>query len=256
MLDPLLLDDDELTDLERRETALTVQQVQCIDHWNSFLSHLPAELQLPSFPMWGDEISATYEYEGKSPYRSLLEAGVPQEEVLGCLSHLPKYARAKDEEFPDWKQRFIAQNRAFFTKVKSSFPSGWEQQLNSFPPSLRKLEWNCKGEERDLWRYVLQFRPSGLRVKRFDAVPALVAMTTTQIPIIGPRRRFLARREGLRLQGLPDQHRLPGTLDRAFAALGNGVHAGLVKLIAEHFFGAEPSLPVAAGHDREEPIAA
>ena len=65
------------------------------------------------------------------------------------------------------------------------------RNLAMFPPSLRKLEWNCKGEERDLWHHVLQFRPSGLRAKRYTSSPALVAMTTTQIPILGPKRRFL-----------------------------------------------------------------
>ena len=35
-----------------------------------------------------------------------------------------------------------------------------------FPSSLQKLEWNCKGGERDIWKYVIQFRASGVRVKR------------------------------------------------------------------------------------------
>ena len=79
---------------------------------------------------------------------------------------------------------------------------------------------------------MLQFRPSGLRVKRYSSVPALVAMTTTQIPILGPKRRFISRTEGLRLQGFPDTHRLPESRVRAFAALGNAVHVKVAQTVA------------------------
>ena len=104
--------------------------------------------------------------------------------------------------------------------------------MRSFAPSLRKLEWNCQGEERDLWKCVLQFRPSGLRAKRYTSCPALIAMTTTQVPILGPKRRFITRVEGLRLQGFPDRHALPKARERAFQALGNAVHVGVVRAIA------------------------
>src|SRR5262249_25982661 len=104
--------------------------------------------------------------------------------------------------------------------------------LASLPPSHRKLEWNCNGEVRDLWQCVLQFRPSGLRAKRYTSSPALVAMNTTQIPILGPERRFITRVEGLRLQGFPDAHRLPRTREMAFAALGNAVHTGVACAVA------------------------
>ncbi len=54
-----------------------------------------------------------------------------------------------------------------------------------FAQSMQKFEWNCKGEVRDIWKYVLQFRASGLRVKRPSSAPSLIAFTTTQVPVIG-----------------------------------------------------------------------
>jgi DNA (cytosine-5)-methyltransferase 1 len=155
------------------------------------------------------------------------------------MNLLPSYARAPQRRFPDWKVAFIRQNRAWFSEIKSYFPTGWVLTLQQFPPSLRKLEWNCKGEERDLWRHVLQFRPSGLRAKRFSSSPALVAMTTTQIPILGPKQRFLSRVEGLRLQEFPDSHSLPASRAAAFSALGNAVHVGVVTAIARRLLGSK-----------------
>jgi DNA (cytosine-5)-methyltransferase 1 len=111
-------------------------------------------------------------------------------------------------------------------------PQRWIKRLFEFPPSFRKLEWNCKGEHRDLWKHVLQFRPSGLRVKRYTSSPALVAMTCTQIPILGPKHRFITQIEGLRLQGFPDSHKLPKKRDSAFRALGNAVHVLVVREMA------------------------
>lgn len=225
----------EITELDRAETALSPQQVTCIEHWNRFIKAIPADVELPSFPLWGDEFGARYPYEKRTPFKSptaeltrtIPHPGVDRPTRHELLALLPAYARRPDSQFPEWKIRFIRRNRDYFGKVRSHLPSGWRQELSCFPASLRKLEWNCSGEQRDLWSHVLQFRPSGLRVKRYTSAPALVAMTVTQIPILGPQRRFLTRTEGLRLQGFPDEHRLPKSRERAFAALGNAVHTGV-----------------------------
>ncbi len=232
----------ELTDSDRREGALTDQQVRCIDHWNKLLRAIPEQIPLPSFPIWGDEVYARYPFDETTPYNcSALELLAylnrdgawldrPKARILELL---PSYARTPDPRFPQWKIQFIRQNRQWFRKVQSYFPSNWVRELRAFPPSLRKLEWNCQGEERDLWKYVLQFRPSGLRAKRYTSCPALVAMTTTQIPILGPKRRFITRVEGLRLQGFPDDHQLPSSTENAFRALGNAVHVGVARAIVK-----------------------
>jgi len=250
-LAPIVLSHRELTADEKAETALTPSQVDCIDHWNEFVQAIPSKVPLPSFPLWGDEFGARYPYRDRPPALASLKelkrtiphgTYKPNPKKKQLLSLLPAYATRSNEPFPDWKVRFIAQNRRYYRKIRTHLPAGWKRELSKFPASLRKLEWNCNGESRDLWTCVLQFRPSGLRAKRYTSSPALVAMTATQIPILGPERRFLTRREGLRLQGFADTHRLPKSRERAFAALGNAVHTDVAYVIAKSLLGSGAGL--------------
>ena len=226
---------DELSEHDQKETQIANQHRRCIEHWNTFLGALPEDrFVLPSFPIWADEIDATYPYENETPWAYTLANGngVASKSgpalTLDSFQTLPSYARRQVECFPQWKVRFITQNRMWLSSIRDELPLDWILGLRSFPPSLRKLEWNCQGEDRDLWKHVLQFRPSGLRVKRYSNSPSLVAMTSTQIPILGPEHRHLSRTEGLRLQGFPDDFRVPDSRTATFGALGNAVHVGVV----------------------------
>ena len=229
----------ELTECDLVETQIVDQHRRCIEHWNTFLRALPKEkFVLPSFPIWADEIDATYPYEDLTPWAYTLGTcdGVASNNgsavTLESFQALPSYARRRLERFPQWKVRFITANRTWLSSVRNELPSDWVLGLRSFPPSLRKLEWNCQGEVRNLWEHILQFRPSGLRVKRYKNSPSLVAMTSTQIPILGPKHRHLSRVEGLRLQGFPDDFHIPESRTSTFRALGNAVHVGVVHQIA------------------------
>ncbi len=235
----------ELSSVDLEETRIADTHRRCIEHWNSFVGALPEEkYELPSFPIWGDEFGAGYPYDGTTPWANMLNSfySLPLSSNGSGPSRdeyelLPSYARTEVLEFPRWKENFIRSNRKWLEEVRDELPAGWIGGLQSFPPSLRKLEWNCKGEERDLWKHILQFRPSGLRVKRYENCPSLVSMTSTQIPILGPERRHLTRTEGRRLQGFPDDFHIPDSRDATFKALGNAVHVGVVYKIAERLLG-------------------
>ena len=64
---------DELSALDKSETRIIDQHFRCIEHWNDFLKALPEEnFDLPSFPIWGDEIDATYCYDDITPWAQAL----------------------------------------------------------------------------------------------------------------------------------------------------------------------------------------
>lgn len=186
--------------------------------------------------------------------RSFLAATRVQAELVDrWVQTWPAYASRRGS-WPHWKRRFILQNRdwaeVLWERLDGAWLRDWLERLYRMPPSHQKLEWNCHGEsDLNLWKHILQFRPSGLRVKRFRHVPALVAMTTTQIPIIplhdcrndnGHAGRHIIRSEALQLQGFPARWKSPKAKRAAFEAFGNAVHVELVAQLALAWLHAQP----------------
>jgi DNA (cytosine-5)-methyltransferase 1 len=214
--------------------------MDCINLWQDLIDNLPAGVNIPGFPIWSMEFGATYTYDEIVPYYMKVGELAKQRGNFGVslkgltkkeqIDFLPSYARTK-KKFPDWKKRWIANNRNFYRENKRHIGSVVNQISKLPTQSLQKLEWNVGTAERVINNYILQIRASGLRVKKADCFPSLV-VPSTQIPIIGWQGRYLTKEEGLKLQSL-EGISLPDNENIAFHALGNAVNATIVKLIAE-----------------------
>ena len=179
---------------------LSNDEIQILEAWDNLIQKMLIHrdgIRLPGFPLWSD-------LWGKNPIY------------------------VKEKNSPEWKKNFERKNRQFYLE-HSKVIDKW---LKEFPivrassPSKRKLESQAQ-DAKSIWDCLIHFRPSGIRVKKANYVPALVAITQTTI--IGPFKRRITPSEGALLQGLPIDFDFGDQSDQAsYKQLGNGVAVGAV----------------------------
>ncbi len=174
------------TIIEKKPKEYTVIKPESLNHikvWQEFLDHLKPE-EVPRFPIWAMEFGATYPYEDVAPIKLSANelkkhkgkfgkkiAGHSFDEILECL---PIYSQIDQKEFPHWKKYYIKSNREFYLKHRK-WLDNWIPKILEFENSHQKFEWNCGNKTQlTINDKILQFRPSGIRVKTPDFSPALV----------------------------------------------------------------------------------
>ena len=234
------LDVQKILDKEPPEARkLPEYQVKCLEAWQNFLELFPSDVELPPVPIWSREFGATYPFEDETPYALGVDKlweyrgnyGTPLKDLNDdeIWENLPAYAKREQNKFPSWKIQYIDQNRKFYQKYARQIDE-WIPQILDFPRTYQRFEWNCKGEDRNIWNLIIQFRGSGVRVKKPQTAPTLV-VRSTQVPIIGWEKRYMTPKECARLQSI-EKIKLPQPDSRALNALGNAVNVEIVKRLA------------------------
>lgn len=166
--------------------------------WDEFIKGIKEKVI--GFPIWSSEFGQNYDYT-----------------ELG---------------YPSWKMNFIKKSRELYENNKE-FIDKWLKKWNNlkeFTMTEQKLEWQCGEDCASIWDALIQFRPSGIRVKRPNVFPALVAMV--QIPIIGRVKRRLTPREAARLQSFPDKFICNRNDHQAYKQFGNAVNVKVIEYMA------------------------
>ena len=256
---------------------LALKTLQQLKIWQKFLTELKKRNRaIPRFPIWAMEFDADYEYEDIAPFKQTKKQLKGHKGKLGweingpskedCLRQLPIYAQTDTaDKFPEWKIRYIRQNREFWTE-NADWLSSWIEYIKDWDNSHQKLEWNCRGNnDGDLKHKIIQFRASGIRVKLPTFSPAL-NLVGTQVPILPwielPKEciptysdeeleqfgltqddirfgRYLSTKEAAALQGMGKLKFGHLSRTRIYEALGNAVNVDIVTIIAKKLLGYE-----------------
>lgn len=163
--------------------------------WNEF--YLGIDLKVIGFPVWADEFNNT-----------------------SVSNNLPK-----------WKENFITKNRLLYKRNKP-FIDKWLKKydkLEWMKPTQKKMEWQAGKDIKDIYGGLIQFRPSGVRIKRPNKFSTLVAMNQPQI--IGKYKRRLTPDETKKLQSFPRDYILHPQNNIALKHLGNSVNVEVIKKV-------------------------
>lgn len=231
---------------------LTEHELLWLNMWEDFLKNVNTDTKLPGHPIWSDCFEGEEELPGdllEYTEKELLEIGYEWQSygwVKPVHENMTKSELIKAIGLPLWKQNFISKNRILYRNNKK-FISKWlkkwkvlENDENGkpiIPVSRRKYEWQAGPDSKTNWENIFQFRPSGIRVKRGDYFPALVAMA--QIPVVGWLKRHITPKECARIQdfdvdGLHGEAFVLGESDQqSYKQLGNAVNVNMIYLIQE-----------------------
>lgn len=145
------------------------------------------------------------------------------------------YTSEEYKKLAEWRRDYIEKNRPLYEKYKDKWDAWYNKhsELLSKREIYCKLEWQVgpKREDDSIFNYFIQLRQSGIRVRRAEYFPTLVAIS--QIPIYGKQRRYITPRECLRLQSFPEEFLASGDDKATYKQAGNAVNVENAKNVME-----------------------
>ena len=231
---------------------MTEDEIYWLEMWEDFLKNVNTDTKLPGHPIWADCFLGEEKLPGElESYTKSQLLGIGNEWssygwVKPVKLSMKKAEMIKSINLPPWKQDFIRKNRILYSNNRK-FINKWlkkwrvlevNQEGKPFiPVSRTKYEWQAGPTSRTNWENIFQFRPSGIRVKRGNYFPALVAMA--QIPVVGWLRRHITPKECARIQDFDvdgihgNPFKLGDSDQQSYKQLGNAVNVNMIQLIQE-----------------------
>jgi DNA (cytosine-5)-methyltransferase 1 len=193
--------------------------------WNDFIQILiQNKISMPKFALWTD----WWDKNGE-------ETSITKEDPKLSKEENIKMIDKKRKDFLIKYDKLIEKNRNFWNE-NMEILSPWLKESRKLPEwkgAVRKFEWQANELRKDdsMFKVLWTPRSSGIRTKRLNYSPTLVAMTN--IPIYGPESRHFTPRELLRLQSFSESFTPHETKNIAYKQIGNSVNAMMIKFALE-----------------------
>ena len=200
-------------------------------HLETFLEETPD----PKYNISGDILNTLNAWE------TMIQKFPKNEKISPTILVNEFYKSYTEDEFsqlPNWKQDYIKKNKPLYNKYKKDWDDWYNQNKDILGKReiYAKLEWQT-GPIKDndsIFNHFIQFRQSGIRVKKAHYFPTLVAIS--QIPIYGKKKRYITPRECARLQSFPDTFKIDPIDKNSYKQFGNCVNVDNVKTIMKMTF--------------------
>lgn len=143
------------------------------------------------------------------------------------------------QDMPDWKKIMVMRSRTMYEN-NYKFIDKWIKKHHMQDKILiqQKFEWNCGTDCSSIKEGIIQIRQSGVRVKRPNYFPSLVAMNNT--PIIWDKSvnkfRYFTPKESAKLQSFNPNYQFSDSDAITYRQLGNSVNVELVRIFAKELF--------------------
>ena len=162
-----------------------------------------------------------------------METGQNMSPTILCNEFGKTYSETEFAELAAWRREYITKNKPIYEKYKAQWDAWREKHaaLLSKKEIYGKLEWQAgiKKENDSIFNYFIQLRQSGIRVKKTEYFPTLVAIVQT--PIYAKEKRFITPRECARLQSFPDDFIMCDNDHTAYKQFGNAVNVDVVHFV-------------------------
>jgi DNA (cytosine-5)-methyltransferase 1 len=165
-----------------------------------------------------------------------IETGDTLSPVILCNEFKNNYTKEEFSKLQKWKQDYITRNKPIYNKYKKLWDDWYEKYSEKLTRKeiYCKLEWQAgvKKENDSIFNYFIQFRQSGIRVKKAKYFPTLVAIVQT--PIYAKEKRYITPRECARLQSFPEDFIMSGNDKISYKQFGNSVNVDVIHYVIKN----------------------